>query len=206
MKEIHKGCEKSLTEAAQKMKLHYDNKHCEFAVELKEGDKVLLSAENFTTTGPSRKLSDKRMGPFVIEKVLSPLNYRLKLPAKLKGIHPVFHITNLRPYKKNTELHPDLHARPPPEIIDGEPEWEIKAVVGARPRGSGFQYLVTYLGYPSEEDQWRPGREIEESAPQLIADFYEQHPNAPRRISAATFHTLPLQKVPPNLTDSSVAP
>ncbi|THH06962.1 hypothetical protein EW145_g3720 [Phellinidium pouzarii] len=56
----------------------------------KLGDKVWLEATHLHFPNRSRKLSPKREGPFTIEQVLSPLNYRLKLP-KAWRIHPVFH-------------------------------------------------------------------------------------------------------------------
>src|ERR1700712_1618612 len=56
----------------------------------KKNDKVWLSAANLITNFPSRKLAPKRHGPFTIEKVISPITFRLTLPKTWK-VHPVFH-------------------------------------------------------------------------------------------------------------------
>jgi len=46
----------------------------------KPGDKVFLDASDIWTTCPSQKLSHQRLGPFVVERWIRPMAYRLKLP------------------------------------------------------------------------------------------------------------------------------
>ena len=58
---------------------------------------VLLSTENLQLKkGMARKLTDKWAGPFKILKKLSSVAYELELPKTWK-IHPVFHISLLKP-------------------------------------------------------------------------------------------------------------
>lgn len=81
---------------ANKHRLHY-----EFEV----GDKVWLSSADLpvvSTSSRTPKLSPRFVGPFVISEKLSPLVYKLKLPPLLSRIHPVFHISKLRPHHTNT--------------------------------------------------------------------------------------------------------
>ena len=99
------------------MKKFYDRKRndsCEYSI----GDKVWLEGMNITTTRPSKKLGDKRYGPFVIEKKEGKSTYRLTLPPTWKKIHPVFNKSLLTPYKEPefpSQQQPD---KPPPIIVN----------------------------------------------------------------------------------------
>ena len=61
------------------------------------GDKVLLSTRNLSLTG-SRKFKDKFVGPFVVQKRIGEVAYRLDLSSRaaLRNVHPVFHVSLLR--------------------------------------------------------------------------------------------------------------
>ena len=76
---------------------------------------------------PTAKLAPKRHGPFKIIQVMSPVNYCLELPTQW-SIHPVFHINLLTLYRE-TPTHGANYLRPPPDLIDGEEEYEVKADV-----------------------------------------------------------------------------
>jgi hypothetical protein len=45
-------------------------------------------------------------------------------------IHPVFHIDLLMRYYE-MEAHRPNYERPPPNIIDGEPEWEVEKIINS---------------------------------------------------------------------------
>ena len=61
------------------------------------GDKVMLSAKNIKQARPSRKLSDKYLGPFDILEPVRTQVYHLRLPEHWK-IHSVFHVSLLEPH------------------------------------------------------------------------------------------------------------
>ena len=94
-----------------------------------EGDQVWLEGQNLKTHHPTAKLAPRRYGPFLIVKKLSPVTYRLTLPATMK-IHPVFHVDLLTKYRE-TEAHGPNYERPPPEIIEGEPKWEVEKIINS---------------------------------------------------------------------------
>ena len=104
---------------------------------LKVGDQVWLEGRNLRVAQPTTKLAPKRHGPFKITQVMSPVNYRLKLPTQW-SIHPVFHIDLLTPYHE-TPAHGANYLRPPPNLIDGEEEYEIKHVLAKRRIGRRHQ-------------------------------------------------------------------
>src|SRR5271168_5002793 len=99
-------------------------------IPFKKGDKVWLESRYLKLRYESKKLAPKREGPFVIEEVLNPVNYSLKLPNSWR-IHPVIHATLLSPYKEN-EIHGTNFVRPPPDLIEGEPEFQIEAILSHR--------------------------------------------------------------------------
>ena len=72
-------------------------------VNFEEGEQVWLEGRNLKTHHPTTKLAPRRYGPFLIERKLSPVTYRLTLPASMK-IHPVFHVDLLTRYRE-TEAH-----------------------------------------------------------------------------------------------------
>jgi transposase InsO family protein len=140
------------------------------------GDRVWLEARNLNTTHPTAKLAPRRHGPFLVTSVISRTSYRLKLPAQWK-VHNVFHASLLTPYKE-TALNGGKYQEPPPDLINGQPEWEVDQILGARKRRNQLQYLVRWKGFADAHDSWEPLTHI--SADHLIAQFYKTHPKAIR--------------------------
>ena len=99
-------------------------------IEFKMGDKVWLEGRNLKSDRPSIKLAAKRYGPFKITKVLSPITYQLQLPLSWK-IHDIFHIDLLTPYKE-TNMHGPNFIEPPPDLINGEEEYKVEAILDSR--------------------------------------------------------------------------
>ncbi|MBW0528021.1 hypothetical protein O181_067736 [Austropuccinia psidii MF-1] len=92
------------------------------------GDMVWLSSKNIKSTRPTKKLSERWLGPFPILKKVSTHAYHLKLPSQWKSIHPVFHISLLEPVK--TSKIPNRHQEPPPPIIiEEEEEWDVSQIL-----------------------------------------------------------------------------
>ena len=143
----------------------------------KIGDKVWLEGRNLHLDRPSIKLSPKRHGPFKIKKVLSPITYQLDLPIQWK-IHDVFHINLLTPYQE-TNFHGLNFAQPPPDLINGEEEYEVEQILDARRHGRGckVQYLIKWKGYPNLDNQWVNWDDLH--AEEALKDFRKRQPDAP---------------------------
>ena len=88
------------------------------------------------------KLAPKRHGPFPISKQVSPVVYQLQLPDAWK-IHDVFHASLLTPYHETSQHGPN-YIKPPPELIEGEHEYEVETIVNHRLHGKtkALQYLL----------------------------------------------------------------
>ena len=72
------------------------------------------------------KLAPRWHGPFEIKEVRSLVVYQLKLPPQWT-IHPVFHASLLTPYVETNE-HGANYTRPPPDMIEGEEQYEVEAI------------------------------------------------------------------------------
>ena len=71
--------------------------------------------------------SPRRYGPFKVLQKISPVAYHIELPQTMK-IHNVFHIDLLIPHCQ-TEAYGETYCQPPPELIDGEEEYEIEEII-----------------------------------------------------------------------------
>jgi hypothetical protein len=134
-----------------------------------EGDRVWLEATNLKTTHPTIKLASKRYGPFTIKRRISDVVFQLELPHQWK-IHNVFHASLLTPYVE-TKLHGPSYPKPPPEITEGDPEFEVEQIVGSRRIGKKktLQYKIRWKGYSPVHDSWEPV--IQVHVPELIKEF-----------------------------------
>jgi hypothetical protein len=187
MQSSRKEAEAALTKAAEDMSRYYDQHRGE-AVSYQVGDFVWLDGKDIQTDRPSRKLSDKRYGPFKVTQVIGPNAYKLQLPPSMK-IHPVFNTVKLRPFLKDGISGREAPPPPPPIIIGENPEWEIDYIKDSKLVRGKLHFLVKWKGYPHEESTWQPEKDLE-NAQETIQDFYSRHPAAPRKISAINFSGL----------------
>src|SRR5260221_6214838 len=142
------------------------------------GAKVWLNAQNYTTTCPTKKLDHKWLGPFVIEKVISPAAIKLHLSPHERGIHPVISVSSVCPY------HPDpipeclLNLHPNLVLIDGSKEYEVESVVDSKYRYRHLHYLAKCKGWPDSDNEWLPAEHLA-NAPNVMQDFHLCYPSAP---------------------------
>ena len=140
---------------------------------LKVGDHVWLENKNIHSNWPSKKLDNKRYGPFIISKDIGSGAFELELPEGWM-IHNVFNEDLLTWYVEPKFQGQHKDPAPPPVIINEEEEYEVEEVQKHRTWGWGTQYLVHWKGYGDEHDQW-----IAESglrhAKQAIEDYWTRY-------------------------------
>src|SRR6266403_5287600 len=126
----------------------------------KLGQRVWLDATHLKLPHQKAKLTPKRLGPFRIIEEISPVAYRLTLPVNWR-IHNVFHASLLNPYHE-TKAHGPNFARPPPDLIEGEEEYEVERIVTHRSFGQSksLQYLIKWKGYPESDNSWEPADQV----------------------------------------------
>ncbi|GJZ67433.1 hypothetical protein Tco_0630673 [Tanacetum coccineum] len=80
-------------------------------LEFEVGDRVLLKVSHwkgvirFRTKG---KLAPRYVGPFEILERIGLVAYRLRLPEELSSVHDIFHVSNLKKYLADANLHVPL--------------------------------------------------------------------------------------------------
>ena len=134
---------KRAREDAQKLMIKAQKKWTkgkELEQRYKTGDQVWLEGRNLQIDQPSVKLAPKRHGPFKIRKVLSPITYQLELPLQWK-IHNIFHADLLTPYHK-TELYRPNFTKPPPDLINGEEEYEVEEILQSEGLEDSARYNI----------------------------------------------------------------
>jgi hypothetical protein len=102
-------------------------------------DKVLVATKNIRQLRPSKKLSDRFLGPFEVVEVIGDHGqaYKLKLPPSYR-IHDVFHVSLLEPWNRRKGDEP----RPAPVRIRDQIEYEVKSIQAHKETGKGRKYLV----------------------------------------------------------------
>lgn len=97
-----------------------------------------------------RKLVPRFVGPFQITERIGPLAYHLDLGTRYHRVHPVFHVSLLKPFRAGGDGYP----HPTAAYVEDEVEWEVSGILRHKGRGQGRRYLVTYTGYDESEACW----------------------------------------------------
>ncbi len=73
------------------------DKHRAEVPKLNIGNQAYVKAKFFRTRRPSKKLSEKNLGPYDVIGKLGTHSVTLHLPCQFCSIHPVFHVSQLEP-------------------------------------------------------------------------------------------------------------
>ena len=102
MKKVHEEAEVALRKTQEEMKRYADRGRKEME-EWKKGDQVLLSTKDLVfKEKPTKKLTKRYVGPYVIEEVVLSNTVKLRLPSSMR-IHPVVNVSQIVWYKKQVE-------------------------------------------------------------------------------------------------------
>ena len=128
--ELQNTLKAEISTAQQHYQKSTDTQHSP-TLDFKVGDKVFVKAQFFRTTRPSKKLSEKYLGPYEIISQPGTLSFTLHLPESICSVHPVFHVSMLEPAISNT-FSERIQLAPALVIIDREPEYEISRIVDSK--------------------------------------------------------------------------
>lgn len=143
----------NLWRAQERMKNNADKHRRELEFEV--GAKVYLKLRPYRQQSVSKrlfqKLAAKYYGPYEILERVGTVAYRLLLPDKSR-VHPVFHISQLKPVIGEVETVSDL-----PEIMNREDEVliEPEEILDSRYDEAGhLEVLIKWKNLPQHETSW----------------------------------------------------
>ena len=140
---------------------HTENHHRQNVFPFRTGERVVLSTAHRRheyKSGQSKRVAKfmpRYDGPYTILSTNEKHStVTLDLPHA-KNAFPVFHTSEISPFKENDDtLFPERALRPPePILIDGEEEYFIDKIVDERRRGKVVQYRVRWQGEGPEGDK-----------------------------------------------------
>ena len=88
---------------------------------------------------PTRKLVDRYIGPYRIEKVVSINTVKLRLPTSMR-IHPVVNVSRIVQYKEQVRGQKKKESKP--IEVEGVEEWEVEKILNKRKIRETEKYLV----------------------------------------------------------------
>jgi len=184
--ELHENLKLHIRQAQQRYQKSADNRRLQ-PPDFKIRQKVYVKAQFIRTTRPSKKLSKKNLGPYEIIVQPSSVSFTLRLLQSMHAIHPVYHVSMLKP-APSSSIPNRTEDPPPPVEIKGEIEYEIAKILDTkldRRRHCKLQYLVRWAGYEGtdKETSWITADELAH-AQELVQDFHKNYPNKPDPHSA----------------------
>jgi hypothetical protein len=156
-KALH-SAKSNISSSQQRQKYYADRKRRDHPFQV--GDSVLLAVrQNQLPPGLSSKLSAKYMGPFCILEAVGVNAFKLELPADFR-IHPVFHVSQLKPYVSST--NPTAEPTNPGPLYTGRQGdyYEVETILGKRKFGRSWRFLVKWKGWSDHDNSWEALRNV----------------------------------------------
>ena len=92
-------------------------------------------------------------------------------------MHPVFHVSQLKLYRRPTDVARTYEKLGPVIVDEGAEEFEVDEIINHRKRKRGrktkIEYLIVWKGYPVHESTWEPAENVA-NAPEKRADYYSR--------------------------------
>jgi len=85
------------------------------------------------------------------------------------------------PYHETKE-HGCNFPEPTPELIGGQPEWEVEEILNSRQYRHELQYLIKWKGYSDAHNSWEPKENV--TTPALLAAYHGQNAAVIKRLEA----------------------
>ena len=116
---------------------------------------------------PSKKLTERYVGPYVIEEVVLSNVVKLRLPSSMR-IHPVVNVSWIVRYKEQVKGQKKEEGK----LVEVErvEEWEVEKVLNKKKTRGVEKYLVRWKGFTAEGDTWERKENLK-NAEELIEEF-----------------------------------
>jgi hypothetical protein len=157
MQSALRNAKSNISSAQQRQKAYADKRRRDHSFQI--GDQVLLAArQNQLPLGLSSKLSAKYFGPFTIVGTAGTHAFKLLLPDSV-NIHPVFHVSQLKPYVPSSLSTETTH--PGPVFADrGGKHYEVEDILAKKKINRTWHFLVKWKGYPDSDNNWEPLKNV----------------------------------------------
>jgi len=178
---VHDDLKRAIEDAQRRYQIPADKRRTP-APKIEVGDRVFILTRFIKSTRPTKKLSEKYLGPFEVIGKPGTHSYLIKLPNHLRAIHPVFHVSQIEPAPlSNIPNH--VNPPPPPIEIDGNLEFEVAHILDSKldwRRRDPLLYLIQWSGYEGTPDEylWTPASDLENAA-ELVSEFHSLYPGKP---------------------------
>ena len=167
MKKVQEEAEVALRKTQEKMKRYADRGRKETEV-WKKGDRVLLSTKGLVfKKRPTKKLTERYVGSYVIEEVVSSNAVKLRLPSSMR-IHPVINVSWIVRYKEQVKGQKKEEEKP--IEAEGVEEWEVEKILNKKKIRGVEKYLIQWKGFTAKGDTWER-RENLKNSEELIKEF-----------------------------------
>ena len=167
MKKVQEEAEAALKKTQEDMKRYADRERKEME-KWKKGDRVLLSTKDLVfKERPTKKLTERYVGPYVIEEVVLTNAVKLRLPSSMR-IHPVVNVSRIVRYKEQMEGQKKKEGKP--VEVEGVKEWEVEKILNKKKIRGVEKYLIRWKGFTAEGDTWER-RENLKNVEELIEKF-----------------------------------
>ena len=176
MKKVQEEAGAALRKTQEEMKRYADRGKRETGV-WKRGDRVLLNTKDLVfKERPSKKLTERYVGPYAIEEVVLSNVVKLRLPSSMR-IHLVVNVSWIVRYKEQVKGQKKEEEKP--IEVEGVEEWEVEKILNKKKIRGVKKYLIWWKGFTAEGDTWERKENLK-NAEELIEEF-EQGEVAVRR-------------------------
>ena len=116
---------------------------------------------------PTKKLTERYVGPYVIEEVVSTNAVKLRLLSSIR-IHLVVNVSRIVRYKEQIKGQKKEEGKP--VEVEGVEEWEVEKILNKKKIRGVEKYLIRWKGFTAEEDTWERKENLK-NAEELIEEF-----------------------------------
>ena len=140
------------------------------------GDWVLLSTKNLRPASGVKTLMPKYVGPFKVTALRGPVAVQLHLTDGYERLHPVFHVSLLKPYKARDTPDKLPVVTPLPITFDEDvPVFEVEAILNHQSKPLKTErhttedtnlrvtaYYLKWKGRDADHNSWEPAQAVTE--------------------------------------------
>ena len=149
------------------------------------GQQVLMSTQFLRFADPALKnkhLKPRWIGPLTV-KSISRNNLAVRLDFSRYPdwkIHDVIPVTRIKPYHKEQFGIRGMFEEPLPDVIDDVEYYEVEKIVARKfdRRKRTYRYLIKYLGYDADRNEWQWEDDIRDTCEDLIKEYDLRNPRS----------------------------